>query len=507
MNEGDLVDSIFDEDFHSFVEIEDAFNDIIKLLQMYPELYTTLHDDFTKSNIREFNIKEHTYLSNMTKCKNNIKHDTINYKQLRFLNQQITKKLDLALMKNIKHKNSVEKKKKQKIVMDDEIFQNELEKILNQDDADSETKNETVLSKISNFTKEDSIEFDALEKDENNYGEEISLNDLSIHFNEFIMNMSLSEQFFLESFLYKKFRNLLYPISNKNVLLKLNRSKVKIWRSERYNNLLKHCIRQIIKNIKQFQPLLPIEFILEKEVEEKYVHKISKYGIEKTKNVIICPFCKKEFKGKLRYKYHWADCAKDDLIKDISLNEFKIHVLVQYIKERLETTILNAKIYGKLSYIEKSKIDRFKKFTMFDEREKKRIERMEILNKYDTKTIIDTQELKDSVLESQSLEPVKTENEIVHQNRFIREEGESEDSDEENLPTWFIKLNKLDQKYTCEICGNYSYTGRSSFEHHFTNERHVYGLKKIGYKDDDYEVVNGITKIEDLKELIAALDS
>lgn len=507
MSEDNLVDSIFDDDFHSFVEIEDTFNDIIKLLQLYPELYTTLQDDFIKSNIKEFNIKEHTYLSNMIKRKNNIKHDTINFKQLSFLNKQITKKLDLVLMKNAKQKNSVGKKKKQKIVMDDEIFQNELEKILNQDDADSEAKNETVIGKISNFTKEETNEFDALEKDENNYGEEISLNDLSIHFNEFIMNMSLSEQFFLENFLYKKFGNLLYPINNKNVLLKLNRSKVKIWRSERYNNLLKHCIRQIIKNIKQYQPLLPIEFILKKEIEEKYVHKISKYGIEKTKNVIICPYCKKEFKGKLKYKYHWAECIKDDLIKDISLNEFKLHVLVQYIKERLETTILNSKIYGKLSYIEKSKIDRFKKFTMFDETEKKRIKKMELLNKYDTKTIIDTQELKDLVLGKQSSEPVQAESEVVHQDRFIREDEESEGSDEENLPTWFIKLNKLDQKYTCEICGNYSYTGRSSFEHHFTNERHVYGLKKIGYNDDDYEVVNGITKIEDLKELIAVLDS
>lgn len=507
MNEENIVDSIFDDDFHSFVEIEDTFNDIIKLLQLYPELYTTLQDDFIKSNIKEFNIKEHTYLSNMTKRKNNIKHDTINYKQLNYLNKQITKKMDFILMKNVKHKNSVEKKKKQKIVMDDEIFQNELEKILNDDSAESDPKDETVLNRILNLTKEEIDEFEALEKDENNFGEEISLNDLSIHFNELVMNMGLSEQFFLENFLYKKFGNMLYAINNKNVLLKLNRSKVKIWRSKKYNNFLKNCIKHIIQNIKHFQPLLPIEFILQKELEEKYVHKISKYGIEKTKNVIICPFCKGEFKGKLKYKYHWVDCPKDDLIKEISLNEFKLHVVVSYIKERLETTILNSKIYGKLSYIEKSKIDRFKKFAMFDETERKRIEKIEILNKYDTKTIIDTQELKDLVLGNQSLEHDKTDDAVVHQDRFIREDEESETSDEENLPTWLIKLNKMDQKYTCEICGNYSYTGRSSFEHHFTNERHVYGLKKIGYNDDDYEVVNGITKIQDLKELLEALNS
>lgn len=67
MSEESIVDNIFDDEFDSFIEIEDTINDIIKLLQLYPELYTSLQDDFVKSNIKQFNIKEHTYLSNITK--------------------------------------------------------------------------------------------------------------------------------------------------------------------------------------------------------------------------------------------------------------------------------------------------------------------------------------------------------------------------------------------------------------------------------------------------------
>lgn len=507
MSEESIVDDIFDDEFDSFIEIEDTINDIIKLLQLYPELYTSLQDDFVKSNIKQFNIKEHTYLSNITKKRFNIKYENINFKQLKYLNDQIRKKVDFILLKQARSKNIISKKQKKHIVMDDEKFQLELEKILDEEKEDGHYIDKSIINKISNFTNEDIEEFESIEKDENNYGEEIDLNDLSIHFNELVMNMSLSEEFFLENFLYKKFGNLHYPVSNKRVLLKLNRSKVKLWRSDKYNIFLKHCIKQIIQNIKKYQPMLPIDFIIEKEVQENYVHKISKYGIQEKQNFIICPYCKSEFKGKLKYKYHWSECNKTDLIKEISVNEFKLHILVVYIKKRLETSILNSKIYSKLSYIEKSKIDRFKKFPMFDVNEKKKIEKMDILNKYDAKTIIDTEELRAVVLGNENIESNKITDDVLHQDRFIREDEESDDSDEDNLPTWFIKLNKLDQKYSCEICGNYSYTGRSSFENHFSNERHVFGLKQVGYTDNDYEIVNGITKIQDLKELIEALDS
>ena len=32
-------------------------------------------------------------------------------------------------------------------------------------------------------------------------------------------------------------------------------------------------------------------------------------------------------------------------------------------------------------------------------------------------------------------------------------------------------------EFKCEICGNYSYWGRRSYERHFTEWRHSYGMK------------------------------
>jgi len=48
------------------------------------------------------------------------------------------------------------------------------------------------------------------------------------------------------------------------------------------------------------------------------------------------------------------------------------------------------------------------------------------------------------------------------------------------IPYWMYKLHGLNHEYKCEICGNASYWGRRPFEKHFTEARHVAGMKALG---------------------------
>ena len=63
------------------------------------------------------------------------------------------------------------------------------------------------------------------------------------------------------------------------------------------------------------------------------------------------------------------------------------------------------------------------------------------------------------------------------------------------IPYWQFKLFGLDKKFTCEICGNQSYFGRRTFEKHFSEWRHVNGLRALRIPNSNHFF--GITGIED----------
>lgn len=48
------------------------------------------------------------------------------------------------------------------------------------------------------------------------------------------------------------------------------------------------------------------------------------------------------------------------------------------------------------------------------------------------------------------------------------------------IPYWLYKLHGLGVEFTCEICGNFVYMGRRAFDKHFSEARHIYGLKCLG---------------------------
>ena len=48
------------------------------------------------------------------------------------------------------------------------------------------------------------------------------------------------------------------------------------------------------------------------------------------------------------------------------------------------------------------------------------------------------------------------------------------------IPYWLYKLHGLGVEFSCEICGNFVYMGRRAFDKHFSEARHIYGLKCLG---------------------------
>lgn len=92
----------------------------------------------------------------------------------------------------------------------------------------------------------------------------------------------------------------------------------------------------------------------------------------------------------------------------------------------------------------------------------------------------------------------------------IRREDESESDSEERvynplklplawdgkpIPYWLYKLHGLGVELPCEICGNFVYMGRRAFDKHFSEARHVYGLRCLGITQQT-SLFREITKIE-----------
>jgi splicing factor 3A subunit 3 len=67
------------------------------------------------------------------------------------------------------------------------------------------------------------------------------------------------------------------------------------------------------------------------------------------------------------------------------------------------------------------------------------------------------------------------------------------------------KLHGLGVEFSCEICGNYVYMGRRAFDKHFSEARHIYGLKCLGITNT--AMYRDITQIEEAERLHAKLNS
>ena len=67
------------------------------------------------------------------------------------------------------------------------------------------------------------------------------------------------------------------------------------------------------------------------------------------------------------------------------------------------------------------------------------------------------------------------------------------------IPFWLYKLHGLGVEFQCEICGSYTYMGRRAFDKHFSEARHLYGLKCLGITNSS--LFREITGIEEARRL------
>ena len=67
------------------------------------------------------------------------------------------------------------------------------------------------------------------------------------------------------------------------------------------------------------------------------------------------------------------------------------------------------------------------------------------------------------------------------------------------IPFWLYKLHGLGVEFPCEICGNFVYMGRRAFDKHFSEPRHLYGLKCLGITNSS--LFREITGMDEAKAL------
>lgn len=73
------------------------------------------------------------------------------------------------------------------------------------------------------------------------------------------------------------------------------------------------------------------------------------------------------------------------------------------------------------------------------------------------------------------------------------------------MPLWLYKLQGLHKTYTCQICGNLEYRGRTLFEKHFALAKHYTGLKFLGVPDYSMHLFLGISDIKEAEQFLMNL--
>ena len=79
------------------------------------------------------------------------------------------------------------------------------------------------------------------------------------------------------------------------------------------------------------------------------------------------------------------------------------------------------------------------------------------------------------------------------------------DFDGKPIPYWLFKLHGLNHYFPCEICGNETYRGRMNFEKHFTEAKHIYGMRCLGIPNTKH--FHGVTQIVDAQKLWESLQA
>lgn len=70
------------------------------------------------------------------------------------------------------------------------------------------------------------------------------------------------------------------------------------------------------------------------------------------------------------------------------------------------------------------------------------------------------------------------------------------------IPLWLVKLQQLDKKFVCEVCGGTVYRGPKAYYGHFGAERHAEGLRRLGVtrRLHEYEGIDRIRLVIELRD-------
>lgn len=246
-----------------------------------------------------------------------------------------------------------------------------------------------------------------------------------------------------------------------------------------YLDYLKELFNYTVNHIRRSQPLYDLDDTLEnynKEFNEKWDNgkfngetkklDLEKEELEKEKESSIpyayCLDCLRQFakgsvfNGHLSGKKHKKAVQRQKpLEKEIFLLEYKLQKLGEFLSDIIESTKIHV--------------------------ESKLARRYE-----DIEADLDDEELGDISGDDTDEEEEMTRRCIT--NYPVGWDGKP-------IPYWLYKLHGLGIEYKCEICGNTSYFGRRSFERHFQEWRHAYGMKCLGIPNTKH--FNEITNIND----------
>ena len=76
------------------------------------------------------------------------------------------------------------------------------------------------------------------------------------------------------------------------------------------------------------------------------------------------------------------------------------------------------------------------------------------------------------------------------------------------IPFWLYKLNGLNQLFTCEICGGYTYAGPKVYREHFSQWRHAWGMRCLGIPNiRELWHVTGMEEVKALWDKIRAQET
>lgn len=73
------------------------------------------------------------------------------------------------------------------------------------------------------------------------------------------------------------------------------------------------------------------------------------------------------------------------------------------------------------------------------------------------------------------------------------------------IPFWMYRLHGLNEKFSCEVCGNEVYMGRRNFDRHFHEAKHVANLRALGIPNSKH--FQGVTKIGDALSLYTKMQA